>query len=47
MEWRCHDRVTVSTVTAAEEAERRHSEVQQMCGNLVSLDMVVSASCAG
>ena len=25
--------MTVSTVTTAEEAERRHSEVQQMCGN--------------
>ena len=23
----------MSTVTTAEEAERRHSEVQQMCGN--------------
>ena len=33
MGWGCHDKVTVSTVTTAEEAERRHSEVQQMCGD--------------
>ena len=33
MEWVCRNKVTVSTVAAAEEAERRHSEVQQMCGN--------------
>ena len=33
MGWGCHDKVTVSTVTSAEEAERRHSEVQQRCGN--------------